>query len=67
MIVLSLFPGGAMQLYDVLQNGYWHARGHEYLSTSLADRRAHDICCADRPLNRNRGLGDLVRNLWSVF
>ena len=36
MIVFSLFPGGVMQLYDVLQNGYWHARGHEYLSTNMA-------------------------------
>jgi nitric oxide reductase subunit B len=36
MIIFSLFPGGVMQLYDVLQNGYWHARGHEYLGTSLA-------------------------------
>ena len=36
MIAFSLFPGGVMQLYDVLQNGYWHARGHEYLGTSLA-------------------------------
>jgi len=36
MIVFSLFPGGVMQLYDVLQNGYWHARGHEYLSTHTA-------------------------------
>jgi nitric oxide reductase subunit B len=36
MIVFSLFPGGVMQLYDVLQNGYWHARGHEYLGTSMA-------------------------------
>jgi nitric oxide reductase subunit B len=36
MIVFNLFPGGVMQLYDVLQNGYWHARGHEYLGTSLA-------------------------------
>jgi nitric oxide reductase subunit B len=33
MITFNLFPGGVMQLYDVLQNGYWHARGHEYLST----------------------------------
>jgi nitric oxide reductase subunit B len=36
MIVFSLFPGGVMQLYDVLQNGYLHARGHEYLSTHTA-------------------------------
>ena len=27
MIVSNLFPGGVLQLYDVLQNGYWHARG----------------------------------------
>lgn len=26
MIVSNLFPGGVLQLYDVLQNGYWHAR-----------------------------------------
>lgn len=26
MIASSLFPGGVLQLYDVLQNGYWHAR-----------------------------------------
>ena len=25
-----------MQLYDVLQNGYWHARGHECLGTTAA-------------------------------
>ena len=36
MIVFNLFPGGVMQMYDVLQNGYWHARGYQYLSTSLA-------------------------------
>jgi nitric oxide reductase subunit B len=30
MVVLSLFPGGVFQLLDVLQNGYWHARGLEY-------------------------------------
>jgi len=36
MITFNLFPGGVMQLYDVLQNGYWHARGHEYLGTTAA-------------------------------
>jgi len=36
MIVFNLFPGGVMQLHDVLQNGYWHARGHEYLGTGEA-------------------------------
>jgi len=36
MITFNLFPGGVMQLYDVLQHGYWHARGHEYLGTTAA-------------------------------
>jgi nitric oxide reductase subunit B len=36
MITFNLFPGGVMQLYDVLQNGYWHARGLDYLSTTAA-------------------------------
>jgi nitric oxide reductase subunit B len=32
MVVLNLFPGGVMQLIDVLQNGYWHARSPEFLT-----------------------------------
>ncbi len=32
MVVTNLFPGGVLQLWDVLQNGYWHARGPEFLS-----------------------------------
>ena len=35
MVVLSLFPGGVLQLRDVLSNGYWHARSTEFLTTSL--------------------------------
>ncbi|NTU60025.1 MAG: nitric-oxide reductase large subunit, partial [Deltaproteobacteria bacterium] len=30
MLAASLFPGGVAQLLDVLQNGYWHARGPEF-------------------------------------
>jgi nitric oxide reductase subunit B len=30
MVVLSLFPAGLLQLLDVLENGYWHARGLAY-------------------------------------
>lgn len=26
MVVMSLFPGGVLQVWDVVQNGYWHAR-----------------------------------------
>jgi nitric oxide reductase subunit B len=26
MVVLSLFPGGIMQVRDVIENGYWHRR-----------------------------------------
>ncbi len=35
MLLGSLFPGGVLQFYDVLTNGYWHARGQEYLSQNL--------------------------------
>ena len=31
MLVTNLFPGGVLQLFDVLNNGYWHARGPEFL------------------------------------
>lgn len=34
MVVGSLFPGGVMQLWDVLNNGYWHARGLDYMNQS---------------------------------
>ncbi len=32
MVVVSLFPGGIMQIADVLNFGYWHARSQEFLS-----------------------------------
>ena len=31
MVLLNLFPGGVLQLMDVLQNGYWHARSPEFI------------------------------------
>jgi nitric oxide reductase subunit B len=49
MIVFSLFPAGVLQLWDVLQNGYWHARSLEYTGTMLA-----------RTLEWMRTPGDLV-------
>ena len=36
MILLSLLPGGVLQLRDVQENGYWHARSLDYTATSLA-------------------------------
>ena len=35
MAVGSLFPGGVLQFFDVLQHGYWHARSLEYLGKNL--------------------------------
>ena len=32
MVILNLFPEGVRQLWDVLTNGYWHARGPEFLN-----------------------------------
>ncbi|MEO8062882.1 MAG: cbb3-type cytochrome c oxidase subunit I [Pseudomonadota bacterium] len=33
MVGMSLFPGGLLQVWDVLQNGYWHARSLEYVGS----------------------------------
>ena len=33
MVALSLFPGGLLQVWDVLESGYWHARSLEYISS----------------------------------
>lgn len=32
MLVFSLLPGGFAQLWDVVNNGYWHARSIEYVN-----------------------------------
>jgi len=34
MVITNLFPGGVLQLADVLRNGYWHARGPQFLATN---------------------------------
>lgn len=35
MVLITLFPGGVLQLVDVLNNGYWHARSQEFLGSGL--------------------------------
>ena len=35
MLLMSLFPSGVLQFWDVVQHGYWHARALDYVS---ADR-----------------------------
>ncbi len=35
MLFFSLFPGGVMQLLDVLDNGYWHARSLAYSGQTM--------------------------------
>jgi nitric oxide reductase subunit B len=35
MVVSNLFPGGVLQLVDVLNHGYWHARGPEFLNERI--------------------------------
>jgi len=39
MVTMSLFPGGALQVWDVLEHGYWHARSLEYIGSE----RSHFI------------------------
>jgi nitric oxide reductase subunit B len=36
MVAMSLFPGGVLQLIDVLEHGYWHARSLEYTGSYIA-------------------------------
>lgn len=31
MVITNLFPVGILQIWDVLTNGYWHARGLEFM------------------------------------
>jgi nitric oxide reductase subunit B len=38
MVAVNLFPGGVLQLRDVLQNGYWHARSPEFLTQPFMKR-----------------------------
>ncbi|MGA9343174.1 MAG: cbb3-type cytochrome c oxidase subunit I [Rhodanobacteraceae bacterium] len=33
MLLMSLFPSGVLQVWDVVQNGYWHARSIAYTDT----------------------------------
>jgi nitric oxide reductase subunit B len=33
MMVTNLFPGGVLQFMDVVKNGYWHARGPQFLNS----------------------------------
>jgi nitric oxide reductase subunit B len=35
MVLMTLFPGGILQMVDVLNNGYWHARSPAFLGGSL--------------------------------
>ena len=35
MILLDLFPGGVLQLWDSIANGYWHARRLTFLMGGL--------------------------------
>ncbi|MGH8461150.1 MAG: nitric-oxide reductase large subunit, partial [Stenotrophobium sp.] len=36
MVVFSLFPGGVLQMWDVIQHGYWHARSLAYTGSETA-------------------------------
>ncbi|MEO5655948.1 MAG: cbb3-type cytochrome c oxidase subunit I [Nitrosospira sp.] len=33
MVTMNLFPGGVLQVWDVTQNGYWHARSLDYIGS----------------------------------
>jgi nitric oxide reductase subunit B len=56
MVGLNLFPGGVLQVLDVTQSGYWHARSLEYADSA----RSHFIEWMRMP-------GDLVFILFGAF
>lgn len=33
MVTMSLFPGGVLQVWDVIEHGYWHARSLDYIGS----------------------------------
>ena len=33
MVITNLFPEGVLQIWDVLENGYWHTRSLEFIGT----------------------------------
>lgn len=33
MVIMSLFPSGVLQVWDVVQHGYWHARSLDYIGS----------------------------------
>jgi nitric oxide reductase subunit B len=35
MVILNLFPGGVLQLFDVFSNGYWHARSPLFMNQPI--------------------------------
>ncbi len=36
MVALSLFPSGVLQVWDVIEHGYWHARSLEFIGSERA-------------------------------
>ena len=36
MVAMNLFPGGVLQVWDVTQHGYWHARSLAYTGSATA-------------------------------
>ena len=36
MVAMNLFPGGVLQVWDVIQHGYWHARSLAYTGSATA-------------------------------
>jgi len=36
MVAMNLFPGGVLQVWDVVQHGYWHARSLAYTGSASA-------------------------------
>ena len=70
MVVFSLFPSGILQMHDVIQNGYWHARSLAYTAgtrAAAARMAAHagrpGLHLPGRAADRDRRLPRLSRTM----
>ena len=67
MIVLDLFPGGVLQLWDSIANGYWHARRLTFVMGGLYHRLEWLRLAADLTFLVAGALPIAVGALWSIW
>jgi len=67
MVVLDLFPAGVLQLWDVISNGYWHARRLDYLMSGTFHTLEWVRVVGDSVLILLGAVPITLAALWSYF